>query len=94
MMPLTETITIGAGSTPGSLAAHTLNGARKVLLAVRLHGKDPQLHRDGAAMREVLPDAAPRDVLDLLAAGVTGEHAIVVRRSPFPARRDVDFEAA
>lgn len=94
MTPLTETITIGAGSTPGSLAAHTLNGARKILLAVRLHGKEPQLHRDGAAMREALPEADPRDVLDLLAAGRTGEHAIPVRPTPFPARRDADFEAA
>lgn len=87
----TETITIGAGARPGSLTAHVSNGPHKVLVAVRLPGQEPQLHRDGAALREVLPSADSCEVLDLLAVGHMGEYEIYVGH-PFHSRRDDDFE--
>ncbi len=86
-----QTITIGAHTSPGSRAAHYMNGPRKVLLAFVLAGSSPQLARDGAAMREALPQADPADVLDLLASGEVGEREIPVRPLAFPSRRDADF---
>lgn len=92
LAPLTETITIEADAF--GLTAHAWNGPHRVVVARTFGTGAPLLKNDGAPLRECLPGVRADDVLDLLAAGRTGDFAVEVRTTRPASRRDADFGGA